>query len=93
MEECKMHDTFLLKRISESLGDLVKENRIDRVIKLQIVTNKKSHIHKDNLYEQLISDHNGVVGQWTEIIIDRQDIESLTAVIESIEGENLELMQ
>jgi Zn finger protein HypA/HybF involved in hydrogenase expression len=88
-----MHDTFLLKRISESLSDLIEKNRIDRVIKLQITTSKNSHIHKDNLYEQLLLDHNGVVGQWTEIIIDRQDIESLTAVIESIEGENLELMQ
>ena len=40
-----------------------------------------------------LSDHNGVVGEWTEIIIDRQDIDSLTAVIKSIEGESLEQQQ
>jgi len=85
-----MHDTFLLKRISESLSELIKKNSIGRVIKLRIVTSQNSHIHQDNLYELLLIDHNGIVGEWTEIIIDRQDIDSLTAVIQSIEGEILE---
>lgn len=88
-----MHDTFLLKRISESLSELIRKNRIERVIKLRIITSQNSHIHRDNLYEQLMTDHNGAVGEWTEIIIDRQDIDSLTAVIESIEGENYEQQQ
>lgn len=85
-----MHDTFLLKRISESLSNLIKENEFNKVIKLRIITSQNSHIHKDNLYEHLLLEHNGVVGEWTEILIDRQDIDSLTAVIESIEGEKLE---
>ena len=85
-----MHDTFLLKRISESLRELCNANSITRVMRLQIITSQNSHIQHDNLYEQLLIDHNGVVGEWTEIIIERQDIERLTAVIESVEGETLE---
>jgi len=88
-----MHDTFLLKRISESLSDLIIEYKLSRVIKLRITTSMNSHIHTDNLYEHLLSEHNGIIGEWTEIIIEKQDIDDLTAVIESIEGESLELMQ
>lgn len=90
MEDERMHDTFLLKKISESLSELCNSNSITRVMKLQIITSRNSHIHHDNLYEQLLSDHNGAVGEWTEIIIERCDIESLTAIIKSVEGETLE---
>jgi hypothetical protein len=89
MEEDKMHDTYLLKRISESLCELIGTNSITRVTRLKIIVSENSHIQQDNLYEQLLIDHDGVVGEWTEIIIDRQDIESNTAIIESIEGESL----
>ena len=34
-----MHDTFLLKRISESLNELCSKNRIIRVRKMRIITN------------------------------------------------------
>jgi hydrogenase maturation protease len=86
----KMHDTFLLKRISDSLGELCNANRISKVHQLRIITSQDSHIHHDNLLEQITSEHKGIVGEWTEIIIERQDIEKLTAVIDSIEGDILE---
>ena len=85
-----MHDTFLVKRLSESLGQLCKEKRIGKITKLKITTSKDSHIFPGNLIEHLMLDHNEEVGEWTELIIDKQDIDSLTAVIESIEGELLE---
>lgn len=88
-----MHDTFLLKRISESLCDLIRDNKVGRITRMRIITSQNSHIHKDNLYEQLLTDHHGAVGEWTEIIIERKDIENLTAIIESIEGESNEQQQ
>lgn len=90
LEEGKMHDTFLLKRISDALGALCSTNRFSKITKLKVITGRDSHIEHDNLFEQLSKDHNEVVGDWTEIIIDRQDIEDNTAVIESVEGETLE---
>ena len=85
-----MHDTFLLNRISESLIKLCNEDKIFRITKLRIITNHHSHIQESNLYEHLLRNTNGVVGEWTEIIIDRQDIENLTAIIDKVEGDTLE---
>lgn len=85
-----MHDTFLLKRISESLNKLCNENKIIRVKKLRIITNHNSHIQKNNLYEHLKEENAGLIGEWTDIIVDRQDMENLTAVIDSIEGETID---
>lgn len=85
-----MHDTFLLKRISESLGKLRNEKKLDRITKVKIITNPDSHITRENLLEQLIQELDTAVGDWTEIIIERQDIDNLTAVIKSIEGEVFE---
>lgn len=85
-----MHDTFLLSRISESLGELCRANSITRIIKLKIKTSRHSHVDNLNLLEQLQRDHIGIVGEWTEIIIERSDIADLIAVIESVEGERLE---
>ncbi len=82
-----MHDTFLLKRISDALYELCHENKIVQVKKLRIITSQNSHLGKENLYEHLKMQPGGLVGDWTEILVDKQDIESLTAVIDSIEGE------
>jgi hypothetical protein len=90
MEEGKMHDTFLLKRISESLDKLCIENKFVRITKLKIITSMDSHIFRENLMEQLSANNIGTVGAWTEIIIDRREVDSLTAVIESVEGEVFE---
>jgi hypothetical protein len=43
--------------------------------------------------EQLSANSIGTVGAWTEIIIDRREVDSLTAVIESVEGEVFEEQQ
>lgn len=86
-EERRMHDTFLLKRISESVSNLCLENKIACVKKLRIITSQNSHIQKDSLLEHLKELHSGLIGDWTDIIIDRQNIEDLTAVIDCIEGD------
>ena len=89
MGEKKMHDTFLLKRITESLNEICKINKIVRVDKLKIITNPNSHIHEDNLYEHLKEGNPELIGDWTEIVIVREDIEALTAIIDSVEGEKI----
>ncbi|HPW42093.1 MAG TPA: hypothetical protein PLW98_11315 [Bacillota bacterium] len=85
-----MHDTFLLKRISEALGVFCEANRLSRVTLLRVVTSLNSHVGQHSLYEQLSMDHSKEVGDWTEIIVEKRDIDDLTAVIESVEGETLE---
>jgi len=84
-----MHDTFLLKRLSEELGVLCEANRLSRVTGLRVVTSLNSHVGHDSLYEQLSMDHSKEVGEWTDIIVEKREIDDLTAVIESVEGETL----
>lgn len=83
----KMHDTFLLKRISDNLIILCNTNKITKVRKLHIITSPNSHINEESLYEHLKEQNAELIGEWTNIIVERQDIENLTAVIESVEGD------
>ena len=84
-----MHDTFLLKRISDNLIILCNTNNITKVRKLHIITSLNSHINKNNLYEHLKEQNGDLIGEWSNIIVEREDIENLTAVIESVEGDRV----
>lgn len=85
-----MHDTFLLKGIMDNLIILCNTNKIKRVVKLHIITSQGSHINRDDLYEHLKEENPDLIGKWTDIIIERDNIENLTAVIESVEGDMFE---
>lgn len=85
-----MHDTFLLKGISDNLIILCNTNNITKVRKLHIITNLNSHINRNNLYEHLKEQNRDLIGEWTDILVEREEIENLTAVIESIEGDTFE---
>lgn len=85
-----MHDTFLLKGISDNLIILCNTNNITKVRKLHIITNLNSHISRNNLYEHLKEQNRDLIGEWTDILVEREEIENLTAVIESIEGDTFE---
>lgn len=86
-----MHDTMLLENIRKNLEQICKENCIGKVNKLKISVNTDSHVNRENLKEHLINSNKKLVGEWTEISIDKkQNLESQTAIIESISGEFLE---
>ncbi|MTI71469.1 MAG: hypothetical protein FH751_14580 [Firmicutes bacterium] len=80
-----MHDTFLFSRLADSLSFLCKENKIKRIDKLVIIVHKNSHINEKNMYDYL-NKHTNLINDNTKIIIKREEIEELTAVIESVEG-------
>jgi hypothetical protein len=60
------------------------------VRKLHIITSLNSHISRNNLYEHLKEQNGNLIGEWSNIIVEREDIENLTAVIESVEGDTFE---
>jgi len=82
-----MHDTFLNERIYEALLKLCKENKILRLNKVNIAVNIDSHISENSLREHFSERNNSMLGEWTEIIVKKQDVGKLNAVINSIEGE------
>jgi len=82
-----MHDTFLNERIYEALLKLCQENKILRLKKVNIAVNIDSHISENSLREHFSERNNNLLGDWTEIIVEKQDVGKLNAVINSIEGE------
>ena len=83
-----MHDTFLNERIFEALLKLCRENRVSRLNKVNITVNIDSHITEKSLRKHFSRRENNLIGSWTEIIVEKQDVGKLNAVIKSIEGDS-----
>ncbi|HHV98881.1 MAG TPA: hypothetical protein GXX36_04795 [Clostridiaceae bacterium] len=83
-----MHDTFLYERIYEALLKLCQENKLIKLNKINLAVNTDSHISENSLREHFSERNNNLLGEWTEIIIEKQDVGKLNAVIKSIEGES-----
>lgn len=85
-----MHDTFLNQRIYEALLELCRENKISRLKKVNIAVNIDSHISENSLREHFSERNSHLVGDFTEVSLEKQDVGRLNAVINSIEGESLD---
>jgi Zn finger protein HypA/HybF involved in hydrogenase expression len=84
-----MHDTFLNERIYDALLRICQENKIQKMSKICLEVNTDSHINEISLREHFRERNNNVVGDWTEIIVEIQDVGKLNAIIKSVEGESL----
>lgn len=82
-----MHDTILLNKISEVLKETCEVNKIKRVNEFTVVVNHRSHVNENNLYEHLQYANNNLIGNWTKINIQREDIQDQTAILHNIKGE------
>ena len=85
-----MHDTILLSKISESVKDACTANKIKKVNTLTVIVNHKSHVNENNLYEHLQYANGDLIGNWTKINIEKEDINDQTAILKSIQGEESE---
>jgi Zn finger protein HypA/HybF involved in hydrogenase expression len=82
-----MHDTILLNKISEAVKQVCEVSNIKKVNTLAVVVNHKSHVNEHNLYEHLQNAEGDLIGLWTEIKIEREDIQDQTAILHSLKGE------
>ncbi|MDR1771235.1 MAG: hypothetical protein LBS02_11430 [Hungatella sp.] len=85
-----MHDTFLNQNLYESIIDLCRENSIAKILNLTITVHTNSHICEGSLREQFSERKNTLIGDWTNILVNKQEIEPLTAIIDSIDGEKFQ---
>ncbi len=85
-----MHDTILLSKISGAVKQVCTANNIKKVNKLAVVVNYRSQVDKDILYEHLQYTNKNLIGLWTEIKVELEDIQDQTAILHSIEGEKAE---
>lgn len=85
-----MHDTILLSKISEELKNICATNNINKVKTFTVIVNHRSHVNEENLYEHLKNFDSNLVGKWTKINVQREDIQDQTAILKSIQGEQNE---
>lgn len=85
-----MHDTILLSKISEELKNICVANNINKVKTFTVIVNHSSHVNSDNLYDHLQHTYGNLVGKWTKINVQREDIQDQTAILKSIQGEQNE---
>lgn len=85
-----MHDTFLNQKLYESIVKLCVEHRITTLWKLTITVHINSHISKESIQEYFQERDSSYIGEWTDIIVQKKEIEPLTAIIEQIDGEKSE---
>ena len=85
-----MHDTILLSKISEELKEICTINNINKVNTFTVIVNHRSHVNENNLYDHLQYADGNLVGEWTKINVQREDIQDQTAILKSIEGEQSE---
>lgn len=85
-----MHDTFLNERIYETLLKLCHDNKLIKLTRVDLAVNTDSHISEDSLREHFRERKNNLLDELTEIVIDRQNVGKLNAVIKSIEGMSID---
>ena len=85
-----MHDTILLSKISEELKEICTANNINKVNTFTVIVNHRSHVNENNLYDHLHYADGNLVGEWTKINVQREDIQDQTAILKSIQGEQSE---
>lgn len=85
-----MHDTILLSKISEELKTICSVNNINKVKTFTVIVNHRSHVHSENLYDHLQHTCGNLVGEWTKINVQREDIQDQTVILKCIQGEQNE---
>lgn len=84
-----MHDTFLLNKISHALKQICNENKIGKIEEFTLVVSDGSHVSEENLLEYLKLHNSEIIAKELKIKIQRDDIETQTAIIIKIQGETI----
>ena len=82
-----MHDTFLNQNLYDAIVNVCKENSISKVNSLTITVHIHSHISENSLREFFMDNNSSLFDDKTNIIVQKKEIEPLTATIDQIDGE------
>lgn len=85
-----MHDTFLNQNLYDSITKLCMENSIAKILNLTITVHTNSHISKESIREYFSDKKSALMGDWTNVLVQKKEIEPLTATIEQIDGEKFQ---
>lgn len=82
-----MHDTFLNQNLYESIVNLCKEHSISKIYTLILTVHTHSHISAQSIREHFVDRNNTLIDLDSNIIIQKEERQPLTATIEQIDGE------
>jgi len=82
-----MHDSLLFEKTYQTVRELCENNAIKKVNKIKMAVSMDSHVDGPHMLSHFMERDSTLFGDWTEVIVEKRDIERLTAVIESIDGE------
>lgn len=82
-----MHDTFLLKKISDSLEQICRDKEINKITKVNITVNLNSHVTQETLMLELRDSIPDFIDENLLLEVQRKNIGELTAYINDIAGE------
>ena len=82
-----MDDKSLMEKVAKNLQEVCKLNKLKKVNKLSLVVDSNSKIDKDNLYSYLRNSSSDLVGEWTDIQVEKESLGDQVAILHNIKGE------
>lgn len=82
-----MHDSLLFEKTYQTVSELCEINAIKKVNEIKMIVSMDSHVDAPHMLRHFIERDNALFGDWTNVIVEKREIEKLTAVVESIDGE------
>jgi len=84
-----MHDTFLNQNLYESIVRLCKIHSIFKILDITITVHLHSHISEESIRDHFTERNSTLIGNWTNILVQKKETEPLTATVEQIDGEKI----
>lgn len=82
-----MHDSLLFEKTYQTVRELCENNAIKKVNEIKMAVSLDSHVNGPHILSHFIERDNALFGGWTTVVVEKRDIEKLTAVVQSIDGE------
>ena len=82
-----MHDSLLFEKTYQTVRELCENNAIKKVNEIKMTVSMDSHMDGLHMLRHFVERDSMLFGEWTNVTIEKRNINSLTAVIESIDGE------
>lgn len=82
-----MDDSFLVMDIYDAVLDLCRQYSIVKLTELKVSVYKDSQITKESILEQFFSRNSNIVGDWTQIVVEKKEKEKFKVKIEHLYGD------
>lgn len=82
-----MHDSLLFEKTYQTVRELCESHSIKKVNEIKMAVSMDSHVDGPHMQRHFMERDNTLFGEWTEVIVEKRDMERLTAVVERIDGE------